>query len=174
MWNIRKESLVRHPCLLKFLASVILDCSYLGNTSWVSSASAGRRRKRARAKSYCSVARLVLANRGWSRNSKTRPAKTARPGLRFNVRPITRGDGMWVKGGVSLDFFRQLAQFLSNSCRCPDGATRRSLPLPAASSCLLRRRQRLGPRRSCGRERRRARSGRCRQCGTTSARQSRR
>ena len=34
------------------------------------------------------------------------------------------------------------------------------LPLPAASSCLPRRRQRLGPRRSCGRERRRARLGR--------------
>jgi len=87
---------------------------------------------------------------------------------------LTEGDGMLVKGGVSLDFFRQLAQFLSNSCRCPDGVRRSSLPLPAASSCLLRRRQRLGPRHSCGRERRRARSGRCRQCGTTSARRNRR
>ena len=123
---------------------------------------------------YYSVARLVLANRGWSRNSKTRPATTARPGLRFHVHPITRGDGMWGKGGVSLDCFRPLAQFLSHSCRCPDGATRRSLPLPAASACLLRRRQRLGPRRSCGRERRRARLGRCRQCGKTSARRNRR
>ena len=35
---------------------------------------------------------------------------------------LTAGDGMWGKGGVSLDFFRQLAQFLSNNCRWPTGA----------------------------------------------------
>jgi Arm DNA-binding domain len=48
------------------------------------------------------------------------------------------------------------------------------LPLPAASSWLPRRRQRIGLRRSCGIGRRRARSGRHRQYGKTSARRSRR
>ena len=48
------------------------------------------------------------------------------------------------------------------------------LPLPAASSCLARRRQRTGRRRSCGIAHWRARSGRYRRYGKTSAKRSRR
>ena len=45
---------------------------------------------------------------------------------------------------------------------------------PLLSSWRLRRRRRIGPRRSCGRERRRARLGRYRQCGKNIARRNRR
>jgi hypothetical protein len=42
------------------------------------------------------------------------------------------------------------------------------------STLAIRRRQRIGPRRSCGRGRRWARLGRCKHCGKTSARRNRR
>ena len=108
---------------------------------------------------------------------RPRQRATGQAGLREGGVGGDDGRTSFTKEGASLDFFRplvQLAQFLSNRCRWPDGVTRSPFPLPATSACLLRRRHRIEPRRSCGRARPRAQLGRRRQSGKTSARPSRR